>query len=698
LRRLDGLLLGAVEEARVAFGPEAASDPYRGLHVRVDDAQRLLTREPGAPFLWPGSDTTDADPGPTWRSFAEHFELTPFDLDVVLIALAPEVDPRYDRLYAFLQDDITRRRPTVDLALGLLCATPEARLEQRTRFSPQAPLARYGILDLFADPNHVEPSLLIHYLKLDEQIVSLLLGQMTLDRHLAPVAELTRPTETLERLSIDPAIRQQLADLVDTPRAPKRPLRLAFQGPSGSNRRRAAEALASSLDLAFLSVDLARALDDVREPERLMQRIFREAALHKALLYLDGVDELASAARARGLRPLINNLASSEGVTILAGSQAWPPLPPPCEECSLGLLTFTFTLPDFEGRRLAWESSLTAEDCAPLEPADLDALATRFRLTPGQIRESVAVAAGMTGQAQLPDLMAAARTQTGHELASLTVKIEPTYRWSDLVLPDDSLGQLHELCQRVTLRQRVLQDWGFIDRLSLGTGLNALFAGPSGTGKTMAAEIVAGELGIDLYRIELAGVVSKYIGETEKNLDRIFDAAESSNAILFFDEADALFGKRSEVHDSHDRYANIEISYLLQKMEQYSGIAILATNLRANLDEAFTRRMAFTVHFPFPDEASRLRIWIQIWPSKTPLALDLDLEYLARQFPLSGGNIRNIALAAAFLAADEDTEVRMHHVFQAVRREYQKMGKQLLDAELWGTYHQTTPHTGSRQA
>jgi SpoVK/Ycf46/Vps4 family AAA+-type ATPase len=244
-------------------------------------------------------------------------------------------------------------------------------------------------------------------------------------------------------------------------------------------------------------------------------------------------------------------------------------------------------------------------------------------------------------------------------------------------LPDDALDQLRELCARVVNRHRVLDDWGFGSRLSLGTGANALFAGPSGTGKTMAAEIIAREVGLDLFKINLSAVVSKYIGETEKNLDRIFRAAEASNAILLFDEAEALFGKRSEVRDSHDRYANIEIAYLLQKMEEYEGVAILATNLRQNLDESFVRRLAYTVHFPFPDEAERRRIWARIWPSRTPLADDVDLDRLAGEFRLAGGNIKNIALAAAFLAVADGDEVTMSHVLHATRREYQKLGKAL---------------------
>lgn len=334
-----------------------------------------------------------------------------------------------------------------------------------------------------------------------------------------------------------------------------------------------------------------------------------------------------------------------------------------------------------------------------LELDDLDSLTDRFRLTPLQIAEAVATAhhralLQTTGEPPeealsqssmkpaIDDLFAAARTQSGHDLKALARQIDPKYVWANIVLPEDTLAQLREVCQRVAHHQRVLGEWGFGEKISLGKGVNALFAGPSGTGKTMAAEIIANELRLDVYKIDLSAVVSKYIGETEKNLERIFTTAENANAILFFDEADALFGKRSEVRDSHDRYANVEISYLLQKMEEYEGIAILATNLRQNLDESFVRRLTFTVHFPAPDEASRRRIWEKIWPAEMPRHADLDLDFLAHQFKLSGGNIKNVALAAAFLAAEDDSAVTMAHLVRATRREYQKLGKPLTEAEL----------------
>jgi SpoVK/Ycf46/Vps4 family AAA+-type ATPase len=266
----------------------------------------------------------------------------------------------------------------------------------------------------------------------------------------------------------------------------------------------------------------------------------------------------------------------------------------------------------------------------------------------------------------------------------LAHKVTPHYTWDDIVLPPDCMEQLRDICRHVRHRARVYEEWGFAGKLALGKGLNVLFAGPSGTGKTMAAEVIALELGLELYKIDLSMVVSKYIGETEKNLARIFAEAATSNAILFFDEADALFGKRSEVHDAHDRYANIEIGYLLQQMEEYEGVVILATNLRKNMDEAFVRRMHVAVEFPFPDEASRRRIWEQIWPAATPRGPELDLAGLARRFELAGGNIRNVALAAAFLAADDGRVVDMHHLLSATQREYRKMGKVAVEGAFGG--------------
>jgi hypothetical protein len=336
--------------------------------------------------------------------------------------------------------------------------------------------------------------------------------------------------------------------------------------------------------------------------------------------------------------------------------------------------------PDFAHRRACWQHHLARAGSVPTA-ADLDAVADRFQLTRSQIAAAV-LSTQLLTDSRTDDrpptaaaLFAAARAQSGQRLAALARRIAPRLGWPDLVLPAETLDQLHALCNRVAQRPRVLREWGFDRKLSRGKGVTALFAGPSGAGKTLAAEVVARELGLDLYQVDLSGVVSKYIGETEKNLERVFAAATTGNAILFFDEADALFGKRSAVGDAHDRYANIEISYLLQKMEEYDGIAVLATNLRQNIDEAFLRRLTFSVHFPFPDLESRRLIWTRIWPAETPLDPEVDAARLAERYKLSGGGIRNVAVAAAFLAAAEGSAVRAAHVHRAAVLEFEKMGK-----------------------
>lgn len=714
LQRLDRLLEKAVAAAQEAYGPEAAGDPYRGLYITRDEVERLLARAPGASALRtaarergePGQSPAKEGSRLAWLKWA--FSLTPFDVDLLLIALAPELDLRYERLYAYLQDDVTRRRPSVDLALNLLCNSLEAKVARRAHFASEAPLIRHGLIHLIPDPNQAQPPLLSHSLKLDEQIVHWLLGQKGLDLRLASFCRLIEPAASLHEpaLLLDDEREQVLPALVNQALEAGQPLRLYFHGPRGAGKRRAAEALASQVGAPLLVAELGRALVNDADFEQRFKLLFHEAWLRDAILYLDGLDALRSderhPERPRLYQHLMSELADDAGVTILAGAEPWVPT----GRGPTGVVIVPFPIPDFAQRRVHWEASLAAEGVT-LEPGDLNTLADRFRLTPGQIADAVATAsnhARWRAAAPLPlppqvgggrrgwggeggvgptlgDLLGAARAQSGHGLAALAYKIDPVHHWRDIVLPDDSIAQLWEICQRVAHRHKVLDEWGFNRKLSLGKGISALFAGPSGTGKTTAAEIIANQLGLDLYKIDLSAVVSKYIGETEKNLERVFTAAETANAILFFDEADALFGKRSEVHDAHDRYANIEIAYLLQKMEQYDGLAILASNLRQNMDEAFIRRLQFIVEFPFPDELYRRRIWEIHFPPEMERDPDIDFEFLARQFRLSGGNIKNIVLGAAFLAAAEEAPVGMEHLLRATRREFQKMGKLWSEAE-----------------
>lgn len=695
LQQLDLLLEYAVKNAQTAYATEPATDPYRGLYISQDDIERDLVREPGiSPLLSNEVDlekifAQEISSSPALIWLYQSFHLSLFDLVLVLIALAPEIDLRYERIYAYLQDDVTRKRPSVDLALNLLCASASEKLKRLSHFAPDAPLVRHGLLVLLSEPNQIQPPLLAHYLKLDEQVVHYLLGEERLDSRLSKFCRLRQPEYLLEQLTLSKEIQQALATLSEQAHQTQQPLRFYFYGLQGVGKSRAAEAVANHLGVPILTADLAIALQLKLDFDFIIRLLFREAKLHNAIVYLSGMDEILSPNHYGEYQQLLAVLTQSNGITILAGKK-------PCDSDTIryiNAIPVPFTIPDFAQSRAYWQASAVGMGMR-LNEEQIDVLSDRFRLTPEQIDGAVAIASNKIlwgraacaqAQAQtslqsdeqktLQELFAATRMQSGHDLTALARKITPKHTWDNIILPTNQFRQLREICNQVKYHHIVCNQWGFDQTLSLGKGINVLFSGSPGTGKTMAAEVIANELQLDIYKIDLSQIVSKYIGETEKNLDRVFTAAENANAILLFDEADALFGKRSEVKDAHDRYANLEVAYLLQKMEEYEGITILTTNLRQNLDEAFTRRIRFIIEFPLPEADNRLQIWQRIFPKQTPLEEDVDLLLIAQKFQLTGGSIRNIAVAAAFLAAEEGNRVGMKHLLQATKREFQKMGR-----------------------
>jgi SpoVK/Ycf46/Vps4 family AAA+-type ATPase len=342
----------------------------------------------------------------------------------------------------------------------------------------------------------------------------------------------------------------------------------------------------------------------------------------------------------------------------------------------------------FEQRRQTWETELAGVS----SDADAGRLADTFRFGGPHIRQAITLGHSLAALRNpsdpvpsMSDLLEAGRAVSGSNLRRFATVIQPRYTWSDIVLPEDKRQQLQHIAVRVKHRRTVHYDWGFGEKLSRGKGLNVLFAGQSGVGKTMAAEVLANDMSLVLFQIDLSSVVSKYIGETEKHLAAIFREAEMSQSLLFFDEADSLFGKRTEVKDAHDRYANLEVNYLLQRIEQYEGLVILATNMQRNLDEAFLRRMQEVIDFPFPDEALRERIWRQHVPAGAPVEARIDYAFLARQFKLTGGNIKNAVMAAAFLAASQGKKIGMAEMIRGVRMELQKEGKLVMKAD-FGKY------------
>jgi hypothetical protein len=543
---------------------------------------------------------------------AERLGLDRLGTAVMSLVAGPEIDPRFGRLFAYLNDDADKRLATPRLLGALLSGEGVSAGDVLACLSPTSPLLTRGAL------RFVEAS-----------------GPAA-DRPVAVAARLAGflleaplPAPALRRFDAegaDPGRADEVARLAELAAA-RGSLPLVISGPDAP---------------ALLARALGRGLILVSEPDPDAE--LAAALEDRAVVYENAGD--------------IDALPA--GALILADDVT----------CDRAVLRHAVRPPGFGERAAAW-SELTGA-------GDVTDVAAKFRLSIAQIEEAAQVARVHR------DLDAGAREASGARLGTLATRLRPTYTWDDLVVPDRQLDALHSISAYLRHRDQVLGDWGYRRRVAKSQGLKILFAGESGTGKTMAAQVLAADLGLDIFQVDLATIVSKYIGDTEKNLARIFEAAEGSNAMLFFDEADAMFGKRSEVSDAHDRYANLEVAYLLQKMEAHEGAVILATNFRRNIDDAFLRRLDFVIDFPFPEPRDRERLWRGMVPPEAPLAPDVDFALLAQRFKLSGGAIRNCTLAAAFLAAEEGSTIDMAHLVRAVGVEYAKLGRLTIDADFDG--------------
>lgn len=607
---------------------------------------------------------------------ANYFALTPFDLEIILICLAPDVDLGYGQLYGQIQGNAKSVYPTVDLALNLLCSTMTERVNGKKRLAKDAPLMGYGLVEVVPPAGSPNTPWLTHNLRLAERIRGYLLDDDSIDNRLQQYVSCEHPAVALEGAWLPAGMKPKLQSILDKP-----DVTFYLEGGYGVGKHKLAQAIATHRSQPLLVVNGAQLANLSLETFGMLARLIdREGRLQNAVVYWTGFEALLAGDKAFWLEQLMVAWDDRPGITILGGEMAWHPAGAWHHK---RFIHIPISTPNYQQRIDQWQTLLGSD----MPEGTIQDLANKFQFNLGQVRDVSATARNITQwehpQTPVPtktDLYTASRHHASRKLTQLADKISTPYSWSDLVLPPEPMRQLQEISQQVQHRARVLDEWGFGPKLAMGTGLHALFTGPSGTGKTMSASIIANELGLDLYRIDLSSIVSKYIGETEKNLAEIFREAETSHAILFFDEADALFGKRTEVKDSHDRYANLEVSYLLQRMEAYTGITILASNLRQNLDDAFVRRIHFIITFSAPDVVERARIWQKIWPKNVPLDEDIDIDFLAQRISVTGGNIRNIALAAAYLAA-EDGVVTMQHIFRATEREYQKVGKLLTGNE-----------------
>ena len=594
------------------------------------------------------------------------FGLSPFERDILLLCAGMELNAAFIPLCAAAQGDATKAYPTFSLALAALPQPHWGAL------LPDAPLRHWRLIEV--DTGGV---MTLNPLRIDERVLHYLVGMQHLDERLVG---LVQPVQGGGELVPSHAVLAERITHAWTQATSSAMLPLVqLCGNDLASKQAIAAAVCNALGLRLYKLAAFAMPTSPGELDALLRLWEREAVLGGGALLIE-YDELdaTDTTHTKAMTQLVEQM---RGPLVIASRERRRFLQRPA-------ITFDVHKPTLQEQRTVWQRALGTA-AQPLN-GRLEGLVSQFSFNASTI---LATGVGILGQVAPGEDAAAideigsvlweiCRVQARTGLEGLAQRIEPAATWEDLVLPELQRQVLREIAAHVRQRHTVYETWGFAKKSSRGLGISALFSGASGTGKTLAADVLATEMRLDLYHIDLSAIVSKYIGETEKNLRRVFDAAEEGGAILLFDEADALFGKRSEVKDSHDRYANIEVSYLLQRMEAYRGLAILTTNMKNALDAAFLRRIRFIVQFPFPDAAQRAEIWRRIFPATTPTE-GLDIGKLSR-LNVAGGNIRNIALNAAFLAADAGEVVRMRHLAQAARSEYAKLEKPLTETEVGG--------------
>ena len=607
-------------------------------------------------------ETGAGDPPPALAILAQRFGLDPFERDVLLLAAAPAFDSRFPHLCSRVLDDPEHAFPSFSVALT---AFPEASWEA---LAPWGALRRNRLIEVVVEDGQAPGRCPI---RADERVVNYLKGLNHLDARLAPLLGHVEADDCgAEPPECWRVLTDQIAGILSRPAGERIPV-VQLTGGDRRDKQEIARRSAAALELDLVRLDAALLPAMIVEVEPLARLWNRERRLLPLALYVD----IPEPANFHDHQVPGWFLERCEGAVFVGTGTAWAP-----DLAALARPIVSFKVPPLmrDDRRRAWAAELGAN---PVAGEIAVRLADQFELDRGTIGR-IARSTPRLDQSEAAwsaRLWDMCRAVTRPELERLAQRLDSFAGWNDLVLPAAETGTLRLIADHVRHRETVYETWGFRRKEPRGLGITALFAGESGTGKTLAAEVLANELALDLYRIDLAAVVSKYIGETEKNLGRLFEAAEAAGAVLFFDEADALFGKRSEVKDSHDRYANLEVDYLLQRMETYRGLAVLATNQKAALDPAFLRRLRFVVMFPFPGLEQREAIWRGAFPSATPMER-LDFAYLAR-WNLAGGSIHNVALGAAFLAASAGTVVSMPLVFEAARQEFRKLEKTVSESD-----------------
>ncbi len=690
LQRLDLLLHREIFRLRANY--QLSLDEFRGLYISDEQVDAYINKA-----LASHPDIHDIDVltkkacdlhsmhaskiPRQWRHVVEEFGLNGFEQDVLLLALALEIDLKYETLYGYLNNDVTLKYPTIDLALRVFRDDATSHHKHRQSLSPHAKLFAYGLLENVVGNNTLQRSSLAAGFRLTPALVNYLTDIPLHDPKLSSVVTLNLVEhEEINVAPIAQAVKNRVKQLATLFRSKISPDFVVVEGVEGCGRKHAGRLLCKQLGLCIIEINSGLLSTSDENDLDLLTRILLLARLHGAGILFNAFDVLMQDDPAR-LRILTNILPRLAAVSVPILLTVQPQTLGRESLKSYRVVNLELPEPDITERRRLWNLYLHESELN-VSAADIDDLVERFILTNDQVRAAIdaaiverALKANGEEKSNRDVLFKAARDQSIGEIGKLAQKVSLKFSWNDLVLPRPTLKRVKEITAAIQHRNKVYKEWGMERRVHNANGLMVLFSGASGTGKTMTASVIARNIGLHLYRIDLSGIVSKYIGETEKNLDKIFAGVRRANAILFFDEADALFGKRSEVKDAHDRYANIEVAYLLQKMEEHDGVVILATNLSKNMDQAFSRRMHYVVEFPKPSAEHRERLWRGIFPLDTPVTEDVDFVFLAKQFDNTGGDIKNIALDAAFLAAENGQRVEMEQLIKAMSRQMIKQGK-----------------------
>lgn len=637
------------------------------IHQFIAKVQGESDSWPEPPAIDPKAFLADMETPPNLEILFQRYQLTPFEASVLLLCIGRAVHPEFPNLLAIANQHAEQSYPTFQLALKLF---PDSHWQALT---PNAPLRRWQLVRLAQGEDIAQARL-----QIDESILHYVLGEPYDDPVLREAIEPFAVTPAIAR-TLQPSHKTIVDQMVALFRHAATPPQIQVCGSELEQKWSIVAAVGNHLQRPLYVLHDQAISPHLADIKRFIVRWQRWVTLSPSVLLIDA-DSSTHTTENNGAPSRLDFLLQNIDAPVILSTTERRYIP----QC---------TLLSFDVMRLSYGEQLSLWQSALGEATDelngqLHRIVSQFNL-PAATIEAAGVsiyqeeARADSPEMPLPErLWQFCRVQARPQLDNLAQRIDTTATWDDLILPEREKSVLQMIATQVQQRARVYEDWGFANKSRRGLGISVLFAGQSGTGKTMAAEVLAKQFQLDLYRIDLSTVVSKYIGETEKNLRRIFDAAETGGAVLLFDEADALFGKRTEVKDSHDRHANVEISYLLQRMESYQGLAILTTNLKKSLDRAFLRRLRFIVDFPFPDRESRSEIWQRIFPRQTPTQ-DLKYDKLGN-LSVAGGNIRTIALNAAFLAAAEDVPVQMSHILRAAQQEYVKLERTLTGTETAG--------------